>query len=99
MPKKPEPPKHLSDESKKIWLDQVTSNVKRPRLKLFETALEYLDEANEMRSQIEREGRTLTTKKTGAVHKHPLIEHEARAREQFTKLWKILHLNFRNLDY
>lgn len=96
MPRK-QAPKHLSDMSKRIWGNQVTSEIPECRLKLFQTALEYLDKADEMRAKIEREGLTFTTKETGAIHKHPLIEHEENAREQFTKLWKILWLNFRDL--
>ena len=62
-------------------------------------ALEYLDKADELLAKIEREGWTWKTKKTGAIHKHPLIQHEEKTREQFTKLWNILHLDFRDLDF
>lgn len=98
MTKELQPPKHLSEESKKIWNYQVTSEVPKGRLVFFQNALEYKDKADEMRSQIEREGLTFTTEKTKAIHKHPLIETEARVREQFLKLWKILNLDFKDLN-
>lgn len=95
---KKQAPKHLSKESQRIWNNQVTSEVPECRLKLFQTALESMDKADKLLAIIEREGWTSKTEKTGTIHKHPLIDTEIRAREQFLRLWKMLDLDFQYLN-
>jgi hypothetical protein len=66
------PPSTLSKASQKLWSEIVSQPMSAGRVKLLEQALLALDRAEADRVTIEREGLSLTTQKTGAVHAHSL---------------------------
>src|SRR5436190_901995 len=79
-PSVPEPPGHLSDRSRALWLDVAGSRVKAtPRLALLQTALESLDRADAAREKIAAEGMVTVTKGTGVAHLSPLVRAERDA--------------------
>ena len=85
------PPAHLSERSKQLWLDLVPRQAKKAeRLTLLRVALELLDRADRAGATVAREGLTTTTKRSGAVHVHPLVKVEREARQQFVKVWLAL---------
>jgi P27 family predicted phage terminase small subunit len=89
-----EPPAHLSERAKKIWRE-VVYRVRSPgRVVMLQTALEALDRADEAREAVSKEGLTVTTKTTGAVHVHPLLKVEKDQRALFSKLWRELALHW-----
>ena len=90
-----EPPKHLSAKSKAVWRAIVPRRARSPeRLLLVTTALEALDRADQARQTVEAAGLTVTTKRTGAVHLHPLVRVEREARTLFLRCWERLSLAF-----
>ena len=89
------PPEHLSDRSKRIWGDVVPRRCRSPeRIVLLQAALEALDRAEEARVAIQTAGMTTTTKRSGAVHVHPLVRVERESRQQFAAIWDRLGLQF-----
>ena len=97
------PPAHLSERSKHLWLDLVPRQAeKAERLTLLRVALELLDRADGAGETVAREGLTTTTKRSGAVHVHPLVRVEREARQQFVKVWLALgfqHDESEDLDW
>jgi phage terminase small subunit len=57
-------------------------------------ALEQLDRADAARAEVERDGTTFKTKRTGAVHAHPALAIERQARMSFTRIWDQLGLSW-----
>ena len=89
----PAAPSHLSERSKTLWRAVVPSRAKSAeRQALVIVALEALDLADECRDRVRAEGMTATTKRTGAIHVHPLMRVEKEARSTFSKIWG--QLNF-----
>ncbi len=85
------PPAHLSERSKQLWRDLVPRQAeKTERLTLLRVALELLDRADRARETVALEGLTTTTRRSGAVHVHPLVKVEREARQQFIKAWLAL---------
>ncbi len=85
------PPAHLSERSKNLWRDLVPRQAeKAERLTLLRVALELLDRADGAGETVAREGLTTTTKRSGALHVHPLVRVEREARQQFIKVWLAL---------
>lgn len=60
------------------------------RLALLEQALRARDRAEECRALIAAQGLVTITKRTGAVHVHPLVKAEKDARAGFAKLAGLL---------
>ncbi|HEV2546032.1 MAG TPA: P27 family phage terminase small subunit [Stellaceae bacterium] len=88
-------PTHLSPRSKTLWNDLVPRRARSPeRLTLLQLALEQLDRADAARADIERDGPTFRTKKTGTIHAHPALAIERQARMTFVRLWKQLDLHW-----
>ena len=82
------PPSHLSAESKAIWRELVPTRAKnRERRELLTIALEARDRVADARRAVAKEGLTQTTKKTGAIHVHPMLKVERDARAQFLAAW------------
>ena len=89
------PPVHLSDGSKALWSRLVPVRAKSAgRLAIIETALQARDRADAASKIIATEGMVTKTKKTGAVHLHPLLRVERENRSLFTKLFGQLHLSW-----
>jgi P27 family predicted phage terminase small subunit len=89
----PEAPEHLSERSKRIWIELVgTRALSVGRLTALQVALESLDRADEAREVVNQEGLTNKTKTTGTVHLHPLLKVEKDARSQFFRIWNQLGL-------
>jgi phage terminase small subunit len=90
-----DPPHHLSDRSKAIWRAIVPRRAKSTgRLVMLELALKTLDLADKTRTQVEQEGFSTTTPKTGMVHVHPLLKVQREAEKDFVKMWKALNLEW-----
>jgi len=89
------PPSHLSERAQKIWSSVVPRRGRSPeRLTLLRVALEALDRADFAAAEIAKEGMVATTKRTGAIHIHPLVRVERESRQLFSKLWVQLHLEW-----
>jgi P27 family predicted phage terminase small subunit len=89
------PPEHLSARAVELWDAVVPRRCQSPeRLAMLTAALEAFDRAAEARRVLEREGLTTKTKRTGAVHAHPMVKVESDARRQFARLWQGLALNW-----
>ena len=85
----------LSERSKALWDQIVPRRARSPeRLALLQQALEALDRVDECRDVVEREGLTVTTKTTGAVHVHPLLKVEREQRQLFLRCWDQLNLTW-----
>lgn len=89
-----EPPAHLSERAQEIWRGVVYRVHSPGRVVMLQTALEALDRADEARQAVDREGLTVTTKTTGAVHVHPLLKVEKEQRALFSKLWLDMALHW-----
>ena len=94
------PPPHLSERGCEIWTAVVPRRARSPeRRLLIQTALEALDRADHARAQIDADGLTFVTKKTGAVHVHPLLKVEKDGRALFARIWGQLGLShYWNVD-
>lgn len=96
---KPEPPDHLSEDSKELWRKVIPKHISVGRLAVLIAALEARDRAEECRLTVDREGLTTTTETTKAVHIHPLLKVERENRQLFARLWTQLHLHWNvNID-
>src|SRR5262245_54860243 len=98
-PKPPAPPPpapaHLSERSAALWNRLVAKEVQSAQKRtLLLSALEVLDRIDQARGIIAREGMTTTTKRSGAVHVHPLVKVEMESRRLFSKMWGQLCLAF-----
>ena len=86
-------PAHLSAVSGRLWRDVVRAFEFAPsELVLLESALRSLDRAESARAQVEAEGITVATARTGVVHVHPAVRVEAEARREFRISWRTLGL-------
>lgn len=96
----PIPPDGLSEKSLTLWEKVVGNRAKSPgRLALLTEALRALDRANECRALVNKEGLVFVTKKTGAIHIHPLSKSEREFRQQFFHAWDKLGLHWnRDID-
>jgi len=79
--------------SGRLWRDVVRAFEFGPTdLVLLESAFRSLDRAESCRAQVDREGVTVLTERTGAVHVHPAVRVEAEARREFRISWRALGL-------
>ena len=89
------PPPHLSKKSKSLWSKLVPRRARSPeRLVHLTVALEALDRADGAREISDREGITIKTKTTGAVHIHPAVKVERENRQLFARIWNDLDLTW-----
>ena len=94
-PKALSAPVGLSERSTVLWGQIVPRRARSPeRLALLQQALVALDRADQCREILEREGLTVTTKTTGAVHVHPLLKVEREQRQLFVRCWDLLSLTW-----
>lgn len=92
-----DPPEHLSDASKALWLDLVPRRARSAgRRVMLEQALTALDRANQASEQLAAGSLTTTTIKTGAVHVNPLVKVEREGRQLFARLWGMLGFGWDN---
>jgi len=97
MPRRPriEPPPHLQERSKALWRDLVPSRCASPgRVAMLEAALTALDQADQARQQVARDGLSFTTRKTKMVRPHPLLAVERQARATFLRIFRTLRLDW-----
>ena len=95
----PEPPAHLSEESKLTWrelLGEWPSIGDVAGLRILRIALESFDRSQEAREAISREGMT-TTDRFGQVRPHPLLAAERDSRAAFLAGMKALNLDLEPL--
>ena len=89
----PRAPANLSAMSRRLWRDVVRAfEFGHADLVLLESAFRSLDRAESCRAQVAREGVTVVTERTGAVHVHPAVRVEAEARREFRISWRALGL-------
>jgi phage terminase small subunit len=90
----PNPPDHLLERSKQLWVELVGSRIKgTSRIVTFQTALEYLDLADTARQERLENGMVVKTKRTGVPHLNPVLRVEQQAMASFLKIWQQLGLN------
>lgn len=88
----PEPPRHLSSESRELWRELTDTYDFDPQdLKTLRLALESLDRCNMARRAIRREGMTWTDR-LGNVRPRPEVAIERDAKAQWVKLMAALSL-------
>jgi hypothetical protein len=88
-------PEGLSERSARVWRAERGRTKSVGRQELLLQCLRHLDKADALAAIVEAEGRTVTTKTTGAVHVHPLVAVEARHRDAFRKMAGMLDLAWR----
>jgi hypothetical protein len=89
------PPVRLSARSAGLWRALVPARcASLERLALLQAGLEALDLADRAQDEVQRDGLTYKTDKTGAIHAHPCIAIEATARRQFLRIWLALGLDW-----
>ena len=89
----PEPPGHLSERSRRLWLEVVPTRVRSAaRLAQFQTALEALDRADQTSARIGGD-LTITTPRSGCEHLNPLLKVEKENRQLFIKIMAQLGLH------
>ena len=91
------PPRHLSNESRRIWKQLNESWVfDIDSLLVMRVALEAFDRLQDARIVLDREGLTITNK-TGAGEsktlKHPALESEKVARSGFLQAMRLIGLD------
>ena len=95
----PEPPAHLSDESKGTWRDLLRewpSIADVAGLRILRVALESFDRAQEAREEIDRDGMTVMDR-FNQVRPHPLLATERDNRAAFLAGMKALNLDLEPL--
>src|SRR5262245_29842021 len=93
------PPGGLSNRAQELWRSLVPRRARSPeRQALLEAALRALDRAAEAAEVVAREGMSFTTKKTGAVHMHPMLRVERENKGFFLSVWSALGLTWSQQD-
>src|SRR4051794_33836347 len=94
-PQNPAAPAHLSARSAEIWTALVPNRcASLERRVLLENALSDLDRADELRSQITREGATMTSARSKLPRAHPALKIETELRRRFLAVWRMLRLTW-----
>ena len=89
----PQPPKHLSRESKAWWRQVVSDyDLERHHLKLLQAAAESWDRVAQARALIERDGIVIKDR-FGQQKPHPAVDIERHNRALFTKMLRELALD------
>lgn len=87
-------PDYLSEKSKAIWKKVVEEyDIDITLYCYLESALKNLDEADRMTEIIDRDGLTITNKRSGAVKVHPLLSMRDKCYTQFGKFWNLMGLD------
>jgi phage terminase small subunit len=95
----PPAPAHLSERSKALWCEVVPVRAKSAeRQQLVLVALEALDLMEAARLAMAADGLTVTTKRSGCVHAHPLLDASIKARRQFLRAWRTLKFHWSAQD-
>jgi phage terminase small subunit len=90
-------PEGLSARAQVLWREEAGKGGRTQsecRAALLEECLRHLDAADRYREIVIREGATITTTKTGVTHAHPCSRMEQTERMAFTRLAKLLGLNW-----
>lgn len=86
-----EAPKHLSRESKEIWIEmQQNYDLDNDTYLLLKVALENYDRLQECRKIIAVSGIIIENQCTGNKHINPAIMAEKVATSQFLQAWRLL---------
>ena len=89
----PQPPKHLSRESKTWWREVVAGyDLERHHLKLLQAACESWDRVAEARSLIQRDG-VVIEDRFGQQKPHPACDVERHNRALFARMLRELALD------
>ena len=90
----PQPPKHLSRESKSWWREVVSDyDLERHHLQLLQAAAESWDRVQQARQLIERDG-VVITDRFGQKKPHPAADIERHNRALFARMLRELALDF-----
>ena len=89
----PQPPAGLEEPYQELWSRYAYRMGYPGRLITFAQCLYALQRADQARQMVDRQGLTVTTKKTGMKHLNPLLKVEKENRDVAVKLWKQLGLN------
>jgi len=84
-------PEGLSEQAQTLWIG-VVEDSPPGRAAIIEAALRAFDRAGEASAILDRDGLTVTTATTGAVHVHPAVKIERDNRTLFARLWAQLEL-------
>jgi len=91
----PPAPAGLSERSCALWQELTRDRIQGVgRLLLFEEALRALDKAEAARALVKREGITIRTESTGAVHANPAVGIEKDAVRLAVKIFETLGLDY-----
>ncbi len=89
----PQPPKHLSRESKSWWREVVSDyDLERHHLKLLQAAAECWDRTAEARALIQRDG-VVIEDRFGQKKPHPACDIERHNRALFARMLRELALD------
>lgn len=90
--KAPKTPANLGAAGRRLWQRaNKVYEIEPIHCDLLEQACRALDRAESCRAQIDRDGEAVTDR-FGQKRKHPLLDAEAQARNQFRQLYKALGL-------
>jgi P27 family predicted phage terminase small subunit len=93
MEQKPRPPKHLRRETKRWFVEVVSSwELEAHHLRLLILACEAWDRGQQAREQIERDGLTTPTRENG-LKLHPAARVESDSRLAFCRCLRELDLD------
>jgi len=88
----PPPPPDLEERFQNLWMEHI-HRMNPGKMITFEACLYALQRAEQARRMVDRQGLTLTTKKSGMRHINPLLRVEKENRDMGLKLWRMLGLN------
>ena len=83
----PRAPQGLSRRARGFWRQVITPDSTGQSLVQAEVALRAFDRAEACATVIARDGLTTTTRRSGALHRHPLLDVERDARRDFRAAW------------
>jgi hypothetical protein len=91
----PTAPEGFSARALDLWVAETQGRTRSVgRRLLLEARCRHLTRADELAAIVEKEGPTVTTPRTGAVHAHPMIRLEQTERVAFVRLAKLLRLEW-----
>jgi phage terminase small subunit len=92
-------PKHLSAEARRLWRTLRTSYVFAApgSLLLLASLVEAWDRARQCRAELQGQPLTVRSRR-GAERVHPLVIEERQARDQVTRLCRVLRIHLDDLD-
>lgn len=88
------PPKGLTGRARALWVYLVPGQIETPgRLELLRVALEALSEYDVASEAVRREGRIVSSRRSGLSHPHPLIRVCEKNRRIFLRYARLLRLH------